>query len=175
MARVLVPVDDLFDEREFIYPYYRLLEAGHQVIVAAREKGVYTSKAGLEVEADIAFRDVRSEEIDGIFIPGGYAPDRVRRDDNILRIVRELMARGAPVAAVCHGPWVLISAGVLKGRKVTGFFSIRAEVEAAGATWTGEKVEMDGNLVTGTDPSALPGLLPAFLSLLEGGVDESNL
>lgn len=167
MARVLIPVDDLFDEREFIYPYYRLLEAGHEVVVAAKERGAYRSKAGLEVEAEASFRDVRSDELDGLYIPGGYAPDRVRRDENILRIVRELMERGVPVAAVCHGPWVLLSAGVLRGRKVTSFFSIRAEVEAAGATWTGRRVERDGNLVTGTDPSALPELLPAFLSLLE--------
>ncbi|HDD59352.1 MAG: protease [Thermoplasmata archaeon] len=169
MAKVLVTVDNLFDEREFIYPYYRLIEAGHEVVVAARERGTYRSKSGLQLEAEVAFRDIKSDEIDGLYIPGGYAPDGVRRDESILQLIRELMRRGAPVAAVCHGPWVLISAGVLRGRRATSFFSIRAEVEAAGAVWTGNKVERDGNLVTGTDPTALPQLLPAFLSLLEEG------
>ncbi|MCD6383228.1 MAG: type 1 glutamine amidotransferase [Thermoplasmata archaeon] len=163
-----MPVDDFFDEKEFIYPYYRILEAGHQVIVGGREKTTYSSKAGVVVQVDKTFAELSSEDVDAIFIPGGYAPDRVRRDENALRIVRELVERGAPVGAVCHGPWLLLSAGVLKGRRVTSFFSIRAEVEAAGASWTGNRVEVDGNLVTGTDPSSLPELLPRFLALLEG-------
>lgn len=174
MARVLIPIDDLFDEREFIYPYYRILEAGHEVIVAARMEGNYHSKAGLEVSAGDAFSEIDPKEIDAIFIPGGYAPDRVRRDEHALELVRNLMVRGRVVGAVCHGPWLLLSAGVVAGRKITSFFSIRPELEGAGAIWTGNKVEVDGNLVTGTDPSSLPELLPRFLALLEKTIVEGR-
>lgn len=167
MPTVAVLLEDLVEDAEFIYPFYRLQEAGYSVEVLAPAPGEYHGKRGGTFHAKHAADPGRAGEYAGLFIPGGYAPDRLRRSKKVLELVRSIFEEGKPVAAICHGPWVLVSAGIVNGKTVTGFPSIRDDLTNAGARYTGRSVERDGNLLTATDPSALPQMLPQFLELLE--------
>ncbi len=166
MRKVAVMIEDYFDERELIYPYYRFLEAGFEAHLVGPRKGEFKSKVGLSFKSDFSVDEVNPEEYDAVFIPGGYAPDRLRRHRGVLSFVKGVYGKGGVVGAVCHGPWVLISAGIVKGKRVTGFFSIKDDLVNAGAQYTGKKVEVEGKLVTGTDPSALPQMMKKILELL---------
>ncbi|MCD6458892.1 MAG: type 1 glutamine amidotransferase [Thermoproteales archaeon] len=168
MARkVAILVEDYFDERELIYPYFRFMEAGYDVELIGPEKKEYHGKSTFTIHADKGVDEVKPEEYVALFIPGGYAPDRLRRHDSILNFVKTMNEKGKVIGAVCHAPWVLISAGIIKNRKVTGFYAIKDDIVNAGAVYTGSKVEVDGNLITGTDPSALPEMLVKMLELLK--------
>ncbi|TCK04588.1 type 1 glutamine amidotransferase domain-containing protein [Phorcysia thermohydrogeniphila] len=168
MARVAILLEDFVEEVEFIYPFYRFKEEGFQVDVLAPRSGSFRGKKGLSFEANGKVNPERAPDYDCVFIPGGYAPDRLRRSVKVLEFVRNAFNNGKLVAAICHGPWVLISAGIVKGKKVTGFFSIRDDLENAGAVYTGSPVEVDGNLVTATDPSAMPAMLKLIVERLKG-------
>ncbi|MEJ2468103.1 MAG: type 1 glutamine amidotransferase [Campylobacterales bacterium] len=171
MARVAVLIEELVEDAEFIYPFYRLQEAGYEVRVLAPRPGTYQGKHGGSYPAKYAADPEDAEGYDALFIPGGYAPDRLRRSEKVLELVRRIHDAGKPVAAVCHAPWVLISAGVVKGRNVTAFASIRDDLTNAGAIYTGRSAEFDGNLITATDPSALPEMMRLFLKqLMKGSV-----
>ena len=164
--RAAVLVEDLFDERELIYPFYRLKEMGFQVDLVGPEAKTYRSKHGLEVKADVSAEPELAEVYDVIWIPGGYAPDRLRRSKKVLEMVRRAVERGKLVAAVCHAPWVLISAGVVKGRKVTGFHSIWDDLRNAGAHLVEEEAVADGNIITGTGPDAMPEMMRLLKKLM---------
>lgn len=165
--KVLILLDDLYNELEFWYPKLRLAEAGVEVLVAGPAAGgTYRSKIGLPAVADVAFEDVDASELDGLVIPGGYAPDRIRRSKAALDLVRAVHDRGCPLAFICHAGWVPISAGILPGRTVTSFSSIKDDMVNAGATWVDEPVVVDGNLVSSRTPDDLPGFCLAFLDLL---------
>ena len=167
LRKIAILIEDYFDERELIYPYYRFIEAGFEVDLIGPKKGLFHGKSGYSIKADKSIDEVRPEDYDAVYIPGGYAPDRLRRYDKILEFVKEMYRSGKLVGAICHGPWVLISAGIVKGKKVTGFFAIRDDLINAGAHYTGEKVEVDGNLITATDPTALAGMLKKMIELLK--------
>jgi protease I len=167
MASVAFLIEDLVEDAEFIYPYYRLLEAGYQVDVLAPHPGHFTGQRGGTFHAPKAADPGDAESYAALFIPGGYAPDRLRRSEKVLELVRRVHAAGKPVAAVCHAPWVLISAGVVGGKNVTGFSSIRDDLTNAGAIYSGSAAERDGNLITATDPSALPEMMRLLLRQLE--------
>lgn len=167
MPRIAVLIENLVEDSEFIYPYYRLMEAGYEVDVLAPHPGTFKGKRGGSFDAMHAVSPENAEQYDALFIPGGYAPDRLRRHKKVLELVRNVHILGKPVAAVCHGPWVLISAEIVKGKNVTGFVSIRDDLNNAGAIYTGKNVEVDGNLITATDPSALPQMIRELLRQLE--------
>ena len=157
--KVFILVETIYNDLEFWYPYYRLKEAGTEVIVVGPMGGmVYNGKAGLPVKADAGMADVTAGDCDGLIIPGGYAPDHMRRHPQMVQLVRDCVESGKIVAAICHAGWMLISAGLVSGRRVTSFHSIRDDLVNAGAEWVDEEVVVDGNLIT----SRHPGDLPAF-------------
>jgi len=158
-VKAAILVEDYFDERELIFPLYRLLELGFEVELVAPRPGAYHGKQGFRVEAGQAADPGRAGEYSLLWIPGGYAPDRLRRSREVLELVRRVYERGGVIAAVCHAPWVLISAGIIAGRRVAAYYAIHDDVRNAGAVIAEEKAVRDGNLVTGTDPSAMPEMI----------------
>lgn len=164
---VAILLDNYVEEIEFLYPYYRLREEGHQVFSVAMKEGEYRGKNGMILKAERSLKQDDANYFDAVFIPGGYAPDHLRRHVEILKFVKEMYSRGKIVAAICHGPWVLASAEIIAGKKVTSFHSIRDDLVHAGAVYTGKNVEIDGNIVTATDPSALPEMMREIVRLLK--------
>jgi protease I len=165
--RVAVLVEDLYEDLELWYPVLRLREAGAEVKIVGPEAGaVYKSKNGYPAKADLGMREVRPQDFDAVVIPGGYAPDRMRRHPPMLEFVRAMAEAEKPVAFICHAGWVPISAGIVRGRRVTSFPSIRDDLVNAGAQWVDEEVVVDGNLVSSRMPADLPAFLRALIQLL---------
>lgn len=155
------------EDLEVLYPYYRLQEEGIEVHVAASKKGPVTLKHGYTLNADFSFDDVNPEQFDILVIPGGRGPEKVRLHKAAIEITRSFFKNGKPVAAICHGPQVLISADLLKGRTVTSWMGIRDDVIAAGGKYMDEAVVRDGNLVTSRMPSDLPSWMKEFITGLQ--------
>ncbi len=164
--RVAILAEDLYEDPELWYPYYRLLEAGAQVRVIGPEAKVYESKHGYPVKAEAAAGDVNAADFDGIVVPGGFAPDMLRRYPAVLDLVRDIYKKGGVVAAICHGPWVPISAGIVKDKRATCFKAIKDDLINAGATYLDQAVVVDGNLITSRTPADLPAFLPAIIAAL---------
>lgn len=167
---VAILVEQQYQELEVWYPLYRLREAGVNVITVASEAGkTYPSKLGYPCIAERSYQEVAAGDLDGVIVPGGFAPDYIRRDPAAGKLVHDLDAQGKLVAAICHGVWVLCSAhGMLKGRKATSFFAIRDDVTNAGAEWQDAEVVVDRNLVTSRKPDDLPAFCLACLKVLGG-------
>jgi protease I len=166
--RVAILAEDLYEELELWYPLLRLREAGADVIVVGTgAKEVYAGKHGYPVEVEATVFGIGTEDIDAVVIPGGYAPDRMRRFPALLDLVRQVFKAGKVVAAICHGGWVLVSAGVLSGRRVTGFVSIKDDLVNAGARYIDRAVVQDGNLITSRVPDDLPAFCQAIIAALE--------
>jgi protease I len=167
--RIAILVDNIYQDQEVWYPYFRFREAGADVtIVAAKAGETYTSKHGYPIKSDATYDSVAARDFDGVVVPGGYAPDIIRRHPAANRFVQEMDKQGKLVAAICHGPWVLCSAGMLKGRKVTCFFAIKDDVAHAGAKYEDAEVVIDGNLVTSRKPEDLPAFCRASIEVLAG-------
>lgn len=166
MKKVAILIDEMFEDSEFVYPYYRLIEAGITVNVVAHQKSIYKGKHGTTAKATHTIHGLKSRDYDGLYIPGGYAPDRLRREPEMTRFVTSLFESGKAVCAVCHGPALLISAGILKGKTVTAFPSIKDDIENAGACYTAGSVEQDTNIITARDPGSLPEMMKLFLAQL---------
>ena len=165
--RVAILADNLYQEMELWYPLYRLQEAGAKVDVVAAEAGkIYTSKLGYPVKSDYAFGYVNAASYHGVIVPGGFAPDYMRRHDKACQFVADFNRAGKLVAAICHGPWMMCSADVLRGRRATSFFSIRTDVVNAGAEWVDAEVVVDKNLVTSRKPEDLPAFMRACIAVL---------
>lgn len=138
-----------FQDEEFVYPYYRLLEAGCAVEVATKDGAVVHGKYGVPARATMPTTNLSADSFDLVVLPGGFeAPDRVRLDKDVLRFIREMDAGGKVIAAICHGPWILISAGILRGRRATGYMSIADDLRNAGAEFVDASVVEDRNLIT---------------------------
>jgi protease I len=166
--RAAVLVEQQYQEMEVWYPIYRLREAGCTVVTVGPKAGQkYPSKLGYPVESDKAARDVSANDFDLLVIPGGFAPDYLRRDPAILKLVGAMAEQGKIVAAICHGPWVLCSTQALKGKKATCFFAIKDDVQNAGATYVDAEVVRDGNLITSRTPDDLPAFLVAILAAVK--------
>lgn len=165
--RIAILAEDLYEDVELWYPYYRLLEAGADVkIVGSGRAESFKSKHGLPATPDLSIDKTSAAEFDGVVIPGGYSPDLMRRKPAMVDFVREMDKAGKPVAAICHAGWMLISAGIVKGRQATCFFSIKDDMVAAGARYVDEPVVVDGNLITSRRPADLPAFLPAIIDAL---------
>lgn len=168
MARVLLVAETGFEDLELFYPKLRLLEAGHVVALATPDGSPRTGKHEYTAPADVAIGDVDVDDYDALVVPGGSAsPERLRTRDDALRLVRDFEAAGKPIASICHGPWLLASAGVLRGRRVTSYFSIRDDLVNAGATHVDEEVVEDGNLITSRTPADLPAFMRTLLARLD--------
>lgn len=138
-----------FQDEEYVYPYYRLLEEGFHVEVATKDGQVVYGKYGVPARATIAIKDLNPDEFDLVVLPGGFeAPDRVRLIPEARKFVKDMYEKGKIVAAICHGPWICISAGIMKGRKATAYMSIEDDVRNAGAEYVESDVVVDGNLIT---------------------------
>lgn len=162
--KVAVFVEEMFNVFEFWYPFYRLKEAGADVVViGSGRKFQFTGKPATEITVDASIDEVTVDEFSGLIIPGGYAPDLMRRYPAMVDFVAECDRKGKTVAAICHAGWMLASAGILKGRKVTSFFAIKDDLVNAGAEWVDEAVVVDGNLVTSRTPDDLPQFMPAVI------------
>ena len=157
--RIAVLAADLYQEMEIWYPILRFREDGVGTVVVGAEAGkTYSSKKGYPVVADQSIADVRAKDFDAVIVPGGWAPDILRQDERMLNFVREMEKTGKIVGAICHAGWVLCSADILRGRKVTCFKAIKDDMIHAGAQYVDEEVVVDGNLIT----SRMPTDLPAF-------------
>ncbi|UCF93194.1 MAG: type 1 glutamine amidotransferase [Desulfobacterales bacterium] len=166
--KVVIPVEEMFNTHEFWYPYYRLKEAGCEVtVVGSGSSEVYTGKPGTEVKVDASVDQVSAADFDGIVIPGGYAPDIMRRYPKMVRLVKDLYEGGKVVAAICHAGWMLASAEILQGRTVTSFFAIKDDLVHAGAEWVDREVVVDGNLITSRKPDDLPAFMRAVIEALK--------
>ncbi len=167
--KIVILVDNLYQEMEVWYPYYRFKEAGTAVVYAGATAGAtYTSKLGYPAKADISYDQLNPADFDGVIAPGGFAPDYIRRHEKAMKFVKDCDAANKLVAAICHGPWVLCSAGVLKGRRVTSFFAIKDDVVNAGAKWEDAEVVVDRNLVTSRKPDDLPAFCRESIKVLVG-------
>jgi protease I len=167
--RVAVLAEDNYQDLELWYPLLRMREAGAEVkVIGTGSAETYTSKYGYPVTVDAAADEVKAADFDAVIIPGGYAPDRLRRYSAVLKLVREVFEQGKVVAAICHAGWVPISAGILKGKKATCFFAIKDDVINAGATYLDQEVVQDGNLITSRTPDDLPAFCRTIIAALEG-------
>jgi protease I len=166
--KIAILVGNMYQEMEVWYPIYRFQEAGASVVTVGATQGeTYTSKHGYPVKCDLAFDDARPAGFDGVIVPGGYAPDQIRRHPAANQFVKDMDTEGKLVAAICHGPWVLCSAGgMLKGRQATSFFAIKDDVINAGAHWVDAEVVVDKNLVTSRKPEDLPAFCRASIEVL---------
>lgn len=155
--RILMFVGDIYEDLELWYPKLRLEEAGAAVVMAGPEAGaVYEGKNGYPAKSDAAIADMQSVDFDGVVLPGGFMPDKLRRDPNVLSLVREFSETGKLVAAVCHGGWMAISAKVYSGVRVTGSLGIKDDLENAGAIWEDAPVVVDRNFISSRKPDDLP-------------------
>jgi protease I len=165
--RIAILAENMYQEMELWVPYYRLREEGAEVkVVGAGGAKSYTSKHGYPVTVDVQADQVKAVEFDAVIVPGGYAPDMMRRHPAMVALVREAGQQGKVVAAICHAGWMLVSAGILKGRRATSFFSIKDDLVAAGANWVDEEVVVDGTLITARKPDDLPAFCRAIVGAL---------
>ena len=168
--RIAILVDNLYQEMEVWYPYYRLQEAGAEIVTVGAKAGEkYGSKLGYPVVAAKSYDEVSSADFDGIVIPGGFAPDHIRRHAKANQLVHDMDAEGKLVASICHGLWVPCSAGILKGRRCTCFFAIKDDVINAGGLYEDSEVVVDRNLVTSRKPEDLPAFCRESIRVLIGG------
>ncbi len=166
--KVAVFAENMYQELELWYPVLRFKEAGAQVTVVGPEKGAtYTSKHGYPVTSDAAASDVKGGDFDAVIVPGGYAPDYMRTKPDMLRIVREANSAGRIVAAICHAGWVLASADVVRGKRLTCVPNIKDDMIHAGANYVDEEAVQDGNLITSRRPGDLPAFCRTIIAALE--------
>lgn len=155
--RILLFVGDIYEDLELWYPKLRLEEAGATCVVAGEERGkVYEGKNGYPCRSDAALSDMRVDDFDGLIVPGGFMPDKLRRDEKVLSLTREFFEAGKLVAAICHGGWIPISAGIYKGIRVTGSRGIKDDLVNAGAIWEDAAVVVDKNSISSRKPDDLP-------------------
>ncbi len=161
--KILFLIGEEFEDLEFFYPYYRAKEEGYTTAVAWKERGKVTGKHGYTVESDISFREVDPTQYDFLVIPGGKGPSHIREDEEVKRIAKAFFDENKPIGSICHGPQILISAGLVKGRRMTSFVSVKAELTTAGAQYEDREVVIDDNLISSRHPGDLPFFSKAIL------------
>lgn len=165
--RVLVFTGDIYEDLELWYPKLRLIEAGAEVIVAGDAANTtYAGKNGYPCKSDTAIADMQSDNFDALVVPGGFMPDKLRRDPKVLSLVREFFDAGKPVAAICHGGWIPISAGIYKGIRVTGSPGIKDDLVNAGAIFEDAAVVVDRNSISSRKPDDLPDFCRALIDMM---------
>jgi protease I len=173
--RVLILTGDDTEDMEFFYPYYRLMEEGYSVDVATLEGGEFAAKRGFGLKESKKASTIRPEEYALLYIPGGKAPQSLRDDQDVLKIVREFARQGKPIAAICHGAQVLISADIVHGRQIACAEDVREELEEAGGRFIDEALVEDGQFITARKPGDLPRHLSGVLNVMQGSVIRSPL
>jgi len=169
---IVILMTDGYYEHEYLFPYYRFLEEGAKVITAGLKPGTVFGEGndsgtnGLKAQVDVAVTDLKIDEIDVLFIPGGlYSPMWLRPNENVQKLVRECFERNILVCTICHAPWILVSAGVLKGRKITCPYDMSPDVTGAGAEYLRQKVVVDGNLLSADGFRSLPEMFRTFFDV----------
>lgn len=169
MAKVAFIVDDMFEDSEFKIPYERVTEAGHDATIVGLEanKKLEGKKGNVSITTDRAIGDVNPSEFDALVIPGGYSPDHLRADEKMVSFVKQVYEAQKPVAAICHGPWMLAEADIARGKTVTSWPSIKTDLRNAGAEWVDQEVVEDGNIITSRKPDDLESFSKAVLAQIE--------
>ena len=168
MKKIIALAEEGFEDLELWYPVYRLREAGCRVDLVAPRAGIFHGKYGVPCEVKLTFDDVNPDDYDGMLVPGGWAPDKLRRYPVLLEMVRKMNADNKPIGQICHAGWVLISAGILKGKTVTSTVGIKDDMTNAGAVWVDEKSVVDGNIISAQSPATLPEYMRDYLRVLFG-------
>jgi protease I len=170
MAKIAILVEKIYEDLELQYPRLRLKEAGHTVEVIGPKAGeTYIGKHGYPQKAEKSAKDVKATDYNLIVIPGGTSPDHMRRDEGMVKLVRAAASAKVPMAAICHGPWMLCSTDVLKGRRCTSYMSIIHDVVNAGGKWVDEECVVDGHIITSRCPDDLPSFSNAILQFVSEG------
>ena len=165
--QILAFLGDIYEDLELWYPKIRLEEAGYVTKLAAEtELRTFAGKHGYPAKADLLVADAKSTDFAGLLIPGGFMPDRVRRNPKVQSLVREFLEQGKPVAYICHGGWIPISAKVVKGKRVTGSAGIKDDMENAGGIWVDAPVVVDGGLISSRTPVDLAPFAKAIVDAL---------
>jgi len=167
MKKVAVLVEDQYQVLEVWYPYLRLREEGMQTVLVGTGKKDYKSKEGYPAQEELSIQKAQADDFDCVVIPGGYAPDILRRHEEVNNFVKEMFTKGKVVASICHGGWVLASAGILKGKTATSFSAIKDDVINAGAKFIDKEVVVDGNLITSRNPYDLPAFCKEIIKQLK--------
>ena len=167
MKKAAILVEDMYQVLEVWYPYLRLREDGIKPVLVGTGKGTYKSKEGYPAEEELAIQKASPDDFDAVVIPGGFAPDYLRRYPEVNDFVRDMHNKGKVVAAICHGGWVLVSAGILKGKKATGFSAIKDDMVNAGAEFLDNEVVADGNLITSRNPYDLTAFCVEIIKQLK--------
>jgi protease I len=168
MKKIAVLVEDNYQVLEVWYPYLRLREEGMDTVLVGTGKHEYKSKEGYPAAEELSIKNAKVSDFDAVVIPGGYAPDILRRYEEINKFVKEMFEKGKVVASICHGGWVLVSAGILKGKAATSFFAIKDDVINAGAKFIDKEVVVDSNLITSRKPEDLPAFCREIIKKLKG-------
>ncbi len=168
VEKVIILVENGFEDREFMYPYYRLQEAGYDVkVVGPKAKEAYRGEYDLSITSDFSPEEINVDDYVAVIVPGGRAPDRMRTNKGLVKIVKTASQRGKVIAAICHGAQLLVEADVLKGKKATCYVSVSTDLKNAGGIYEDYPVVVDGNLVTSRFPADLPQFCKAIVELLK--------
>ncbi len=165
--KALIISADRFEDTELLVPYYRLIEDGIEVDVISIKKGTIKGKHNYEIKIDKTLKDIDTSDYDLLIIPGGKAPEALRKDKEVIDTVKHFFDNNKAVSAICHGPQILITAGLLKGRHVTCYKSVAPEIKEAGANYEDKEVIVDGNLITSRQPSDLPAFIREIMKMLK--------
>ena len=163
--RIALLAEDIYQEMELWYPLYRLTEAGAEVVVIGT-KDQHASKLGYPVKTNLKADQANATDFDAVVVPGGYAPDMMRRHEPMVRLVREAHEQGKVVATICHAGWMLASAGIARGKRLTCYHSIKDDLINAGANYVDQEVVFDGNLITSRQPDDLPAFCREIINAL---------
>ena len=167
MKKIAVLIENNFEESELLYPYHRFREDFEVDLVGTEKDTEYVGKSGgLKVKSDLASKDVKASDYDAVYIPGGYSPDAIRKCEATVKFVKDMHEAGKLVGAVCHGPWVLVEADILKGVKATSVPTIKTDLKNAGANWVDEETVVDQNIITARTPKDLPVQIKTFVEEL---------
>lgn len=168
MAKIAFILDEMFEDSEFRQPYEAVKEAGHEPVVIGLEagKGLAGKKGKEKITTELAVADAAADDYAALVIPGGYSPDKIRTDRDMVRLTKEIAAAGKPVAAICHAPWMLVEAGLTEDRTVTSWPSLKTDLINAGARWVDQEVVEDDNVITARKPDDLEAFSKALLSQL---------
>lgn len=165
--KVAIIIDKLFQDSEVTSPLEELKKAGYEVDVIGFESGVdYVGKNGAVVKSNKSIDEVKSSDYAGLVIPGGWAPDKMRMNEGMVKLTQEINSAGKPIASICHAGWMLVEADIIKGKKVTSYKAIKTDMKNAGGNWVDEEVVVDGNLVCSRTPDDLPAFNRELLNLL---------
>ncbi|HOK14449.1 MAG TPA: type 1 glutamine amidotransferase domain-containing protein [Candidatus Kapabacteria bacterium] len=163
---IAILLAEFYEEIEFWYPYYRMKEAGAKVLSIASTNNVFAGKNGLKAKPDEIISNIGPENFDAVIVPGGFAPDYMRRDPQIIDFVRRMNEQNKLTAAICHGPWLFASAKIIVNKTVTSFYSIKDDLVNAGAYWIDQEVVVDGKIITSRNPNDLPIFCKTIIELL---------